>query len=85
MKVYCAWQHVERRGVVAEHALEEREGSRPADGETAHVGHVEQPGAAPGGQVLGHGARGVDEGHLPAGELHHLGAERHVAVVKRGL
>ena len=64
---------VERGGVVGEDVLEERQGVGAAEDEAAHVGDVEEPGAAACRQVLGDDARRVLEGHLPAGEVDHLG------------
>ncbi len=68
--------------VVREKALQELGLLRPLDVDLAHVGDVEDAAVAPDGEMLGDHALVLD-GHLPAGERHHAGAERDVAVVQR--
>ena len=72
----------ESREVVREEALQQLGLLRPLDVELAHVGDVEDAAVAPDGEVLGDHALVLD-GHLPAGERHHAGAERDVSVVQR--
>ena len=73
--------HVQSGGVVGEDALEERKGPGATQGEPTHVGHVEQAGTAPCGQMFLHHSGRVHDGHVPAGELHHLGAQCSVVLV----
>ena len=58
-------------------------GAGAAKDEAPHVADVEEAGAAARGEVLGDDARGVLDGHVPAAEVDHAGAERHVTVVER--
>ena len=75
---------LERADVVAGDPVDEGVPVGAGDLELAHVGDVEDADAAPHGVVLGEDAGRVLHRHLPAGERHHLGAERLVAVVERG-
>ena len=68
--------------VVRQHALQEVVRARTADLDLPHVGHVEHAGGRPDGPVLVVDARVVD-GHVPAAEVDHPGAERKVARVQR--
>ena len=72
----------EPREVVREQALQELELRRALDVELAHVRDVEDAAVAPDGEMLGDHALVLD-GHLPAGERHHAGAEGDVAIVQR--
>ncbi len=58
-------------------------GAAAAEREAPHVDDVEEARRAARGEVLGDDARGVLEGHLPAAEVDHAGAERHMPVVER--
>ncbi len=73
--------YLQSGGIVAQNMLQEGKRTRAADGEAPHVGDVEQAGGAPRGQVLGDHSGGIHEGHVPAAEVHHLGAEGDVLVV----
>ena len=75
MKVYWAWPTSRAAALLLRTRWRKRERARAADGEPAHVGDVEQAGVAAGGEMLRDHAGGVHERHLPAGEVHHLGAE----------
>ncbi len=77
-------QRIERLGVVGEHVLEEGHGAGAAEDEAPHVTDVEEARPAARGQMLGDDARGVLHRHVPAAEVDHAGAERHVTIVKRG-
>ena len=68
--------------VVGQHALQEVVGAGSADLDLSHVRHVEDAGGRPNGPVLLVDARVVD-GHVPAAEVDHPGAEREVARVQR--
>ena len=62
--------------------LQRRRGARAAQGQLAHVAHVEQGRRRAGVVVLGQDP-GVLHGHLVAGEGHHPGAEAAVEGVHR--
>ena len=72
------------RRVVAEDRLDGGECVLAGDFELAHVRDVEQTGAVADGEMFLSDA-GVFERHLPAAELHHLGARRDVAGMQRCL
>ena len=68
--------------VVREHGLEQIACVGAFDLDLAHVRDVEDTAVSAHGAVLGDDAL-VLHGHLPAGEGHHPGAERDVALVER--
>ena len=74
--------HLERRDVVRREPLERRERIRPAELELAHVAHVEAAHGAPDRAMLLHDARVLD-GHVPAAEGDHPGAQAHVGGMER--
>jgi hypothetical protein len=57
--------------------------SAAGDLDLAHVADVEEPRARPHGHVLV-GDAGVLDGHVPAAEFDHAGAERAMPRVERG-
>ena len=73
---------LEGGGVVGQDVLQEGQRVGAADEEAPHVGDVEQAGRPAGREVLGDDAAGVVERHLPAGEVDHAPAGRHVALVR---
>ena len=75
-------QRVERLGVVGEHVLEKGHGAGAAKDEASHVADVEEAGSAACREVLVDDARRVLDRHVPAAEVDHAGAERHVTVVE---
>ena len=58
-------------------------GAGPADLDLPHVGHVEQAGVGARVEVFLQDARGVLDGHVPAGEGDHLCARGQVQRMKR--
>ena len=64
-------------GVVARDPLDGGQRVLAGDLDLAHVADVEQAGARAHGQVLV-GDAGILDGHVPAAERHHAGAERDV-------
>ena len=83
--VYCALPGRDLAEVVGQRRVDERRGAGPDDHRLAEVADVEDADRlADGGVLLDH-AGGVLQRHRPAAELGELGAERHVAVVQRGL
>ena len=64
----------ELRGVVAADPLDEWQRAGTANFDFAHVAHVEEAGTRAHRFVLGEDA-GVLQGHVPAAEIDHLGAE----------
>ena len=70
--------------VVARDALDAGQGVASGHLDLAHVADVEQAGARAHRQVLV-GDAAVFDGHLPAAERHHAGAERDVASVQSSL
>ena len=66
------------RQIVAQRVLQVLEGVGAADAHRAEVAHVEGDGRGAAGPVLGHRPRWVRQGHLPAAERNHLGAELEV-------
>ncbi len=70
--------------VVGEGRLQPVEGVGPLHPQGAEVAHVEGHGVGAAGAVLGHGAGGIRERHLPAPELDHPGPEGQVDGVQGG-
>jgi hypothetical protein len=68
--------------VVGERGLQALEGSGPLHPDGAEVADVEGDRRAPTGLVLGDGAIGIGQRHVPTTEGHHLGAERAVGGVE---
>jgi hypothetical protein len=68
--------------VVGGDVLEEGQSAGPADFDLPHVTYIEKPCRPPDCEVFLDDA-GVLYRHLPAPELHHLGAERLVQKIKR--
>ena len=77
---YCAWPSASFATSLSD-ALQERERALALDLDLAHVGDVEQAGGGAHRLVLGD-EPGVLDGHLPAGEGHHLRAALPVDVVQ---
>ncbi len=69
--------------VVAQGVLQVVERGRPLDAHGAEMTDVERHRALTTGPMLGHGARGVGQGHLPPAEGHHLRPEGDVRRVER--
>ena len=73
---------IECTGVVGQRLEQEFLGASTPDSEPAHMGDVEQAGAAPGRQVLLDDAGRVLHRHVPTPEFHHLGTVFHVPFVE---
>ena len=63
-------------------AVDQPQRLRAADFDFAHVADVEKADGASHRQVLLHNP-GILNGHLPAPEIHHAGAQRHMRTVQR--
>ena len=62
-------------GIVTQDVLKEFQSPGTPEVESPHMGDVKKSCSLAGSQMLLHNAGGVENGHLPTAEFHHLGTQ----------